>query len=1266
MLWNVLQAIRRQITQKLGLSPSNNNKDTTTTLISNSQLEFLLQVIKATADSGGDAKVIHPLLKANQEKLDMNFAQVLRSWAMATLADLEIDTARNTVIDIINFSNRMQDFPLGNRANNLEIAITGYEIALTVFIQDRFPYEWATTQNNLGNAYSNRIRGEKAENLELAISCYEAALSEYTRDRFPYDWARTQNNLGAAYNDRIRGEKAENLELAISCYEAALLEYTRDRFPYDWAMTQNNLGNAYSNRIRGEKAENLELAISCYEAALLERTRDRFPYEWATTQNNLGAAYNDRIRGEKAENLELAISCYEAALSEYTRDRFPYDWARTQNNLGAAYNDRIRGEKAENLELAISCYEAALLEYTRDRFPYDWAMTQNNLGNAYSNRIRGEKAENLELAISCYEAALLERTRDRFPYEWATTQNNLGAAYSNRIRGEKAENLELAISCYEAALLERTRDRFPYDWAMTQNNLGNAYNDRIRGEKAENLELAISCYEAALLERTREAFPQNHATTAFNLGLAYTDAKHFADAYKIFKSAIDTVEFLRGEIFSGDEVKQKLAEEWNKLYHCMVEVCLELKYDDEAVEYIERSKTRNLVELLANQGSPALQQLEQQISEEKRRLAADNPEATTLNQLRQQRQELIKQVIPLEQIRFGEIPGLLDEDTAILQWYIFNDCFRAFIITRQDQTPRIWKSTAEDLQDLDKWSKEYLETYYTKKDQWRHQLTNKLTELADKLHINDVLDLVPDTCKALIFVPHRYLHLLPLHALPLKDLTPNPLPYEGIGLNSKPLSLQERGLERGQKSIEQIDLTPNPLADEGIGLNSKPLSLQERGLERGQKSIEQTDLTPNPLADEGMGLNSKPLSLQERGLERGQKSIEQIDLTPNPLADEGIGLNSKPLSLQERGLERGQKSIEQTDLTPNPLADEGIGLNSKPLSLQERGLERGQKSIEQTDLTPNPLADEGIGLNSKPLSLQERGLERGQKSIALNHNPLYLLDRFPGGVRYAPSCQLLKLAKKREYQPQQKLFAIQDPNDNLTYTNIEVETIQRYFHPTTVLKKAQASKQALLEAVAKSPDMQVVHLSCHGYFDSKSPVNSAIALADCISATPPASSRYLELPDGNKLDLEKCLTLVDIFNLNLPQCRLVTLSACETALTKSTTSDEYIGLASGFLKAGSSSVVSSLWSVDDFATTLLMIRFYDNLHSLPVAQALCQAQQWLRHTTQTDFINWTQQHPNINKQNKQTIQQYLQTWYEPEEKPFDKPDAWASFSAIGH
>ena len=43
-----------------------------------------------------------------------------------------------------------------------------------------------------------------------------------TREAFPVDWAMTQNNLGNAYSDLPAGDRAANLKQAIACYQAAL------------------------------------------------------------------------------------------------------------------------------------------------------------------------------------------------------------------------------------------------------------------------------------------------------------------------------------------------------------------------------------------------------------------------------------------------------------------------------------------------------------------------------------------------------------------------------------------------------------------------------------------------------------------------------------------------------------------------------------------------------------------------------------------------------------------------------------------------------------------------------------------------------------------------------------------------------------------------------------------------------------------------------------------------------------------------------------
>ncbi|RMH78115.1 MAG: tetratricopeptide repeat protein, partial [Cyanobacteria bacterium J007] len=256
-----------------------------------SYFQLIMEILQVTSESQGNPSVVYPLLQQNFNKLDGNFAQIMQAWATQTLSEVEEDRAFSIAAVIGNFANLIQQFPLGSRADNLEIGIVGYEIVSTVFTPEKLPEMWATLQTNLGNAYSDRIRGERAENLETAIACYEAALQVYTPEAFPQDWAMTQNNLGAAYSDRIRGERVENLERAIACYEAALQVYTPEAFPQNWAMTQNNLGNAYLYGIRGERAENLERAIACYEAALEVYTRTAFPLQWASTQNNLGTAY---------------------------------------------------------------------------------------------------------------------------------------------------------------------------------------------------------------------------------------------------------------------------------------------------------------------------------------------------------------------------------------------------------------------------------------------------------------------------------------------------------------------------------------------------------------------------------------------------------------------------------------------------------------------------------------------------------------------------------------------------------------------------------------------------------------------------------------------------------------------------------------------------------------------------------------------------------------------------------------------------------------
>jgi hypothetical protein len=64
-----------------------------------------------------------------------------------------------------------------------------------------------------------------------------------------------------------------------------------------------------------------------------------------------------------------------------------------------------------------------------------------------------------------------------------------------------------------------------------------------------------------------------------------------------------------------------------------------------------------------------------------------------------------------------------------------------------------------------------------------------------------------------------------------------------------------------------------------------------------------------------------------------------------------------------------------------------------------------------------------------------------------------------------------------------------------------------------------------------------------------------------------------------------------IYDLKLP-VELVVLGACSTCLGKEVRGEGLVGMTRGFMCAGSSRVIASLWKVDDGATSELMAKFY--------------------------------------------------------------------------
>lgn len=217
------------------------NRDIKSSQLTQERFCFLSEAL-AIIDSGAKQEQIHLFFQQNLDKIDLQLAQVLRIWADKTLSELELKQKLAKCSSFGNLINSIREFPFGDRASNMEIAITGYKIILTMFTEIDFPEAWAMTQTYLGVAYCERIRGKSAENLETGIFHFKNTLRIYTKTNFPKDWAETQNNLALAYRRRIVGDKSKNIETAIAHGYNALLVFSESKFPIGWAETQNSLG----------------------------------------------------------------------------------------------------------------------------------------------------------------------------------------------------------------------------------------------------------------------------------------------------------------------------------------------------------------------------------------------------------------------------------------------------------------------------------------------------------------------------------------------------------------------------------------------------------------------------------------------------------------------------------------------------------------------------------------------------------------------------------------------------------------------------------------------------------------------------------------------------------------------------------------------------------------------------------------------------------------------------------------------------------------
>jgi CHAT domain-containing protein len=194
---------------------------------------------------------------------------------------------------------------------------------------------------------------------------------------------------------------------------------------------------------------------------------------------------------------------------------------------------------------------------------------------------------------------------------------------------------------------------------------------------------------------------------------------------------------------------------------------------------------------------------------------------------------------------------------------------------------------------------------------------------------------------------------------------------------------------------------------------------------------------------------------------------------------------------------------------------------------------------------------------------------------ALFDGSSYLTDRF--AVSYSPAATIYRLFRAKLVNVNGPALLIGVPDARTPNIPGEIESIRSVLPDVRAFIGADATRDRMTREMTGA---RLIHIASHALFRPDSPMFSSIQLHD------------------------KPLNFFDIYNLRT-SATLVTLSGCGTGLSSVVAGDELLGLVRGFLYAGTTSVLISLWDVNDRTTADLMKYFYDHLaKGQPKSQSL--------------------------------------------------------------
>ncbi len=300
--------------------------------------------------------------------------------------------------------------------------------------------------------------------------------------------------------------------------------------------------------------------------------------------------------------------------------------------------------------------------------------------------------------------------------------------------------------------------------------------------------------------------------------------------------------------------------------------------------------------------------------------------------------------------------------------------------------------------------------------------------------------------------------------------------------------------------------------------------------------------------------------------------ITKNSIQIHEIKKDGFDLNAKQIQADIGNWLAINISDNSRRATPlfSSLADELGGQESTPELKKKYREAFNKKAQELYRLIFAPLEAD---IKTKKLIIVPHDVLHKIPFSCLSNGSKSLVDKYDLSV--APTSSVIEFIVQKRKTAATSFLAFANPTTerkSLYSAEQEVQDIEALFTAKRVYSRADATKA---KAQADSGDFAVIHFACHGEFNDMQPLQSGLLLAQ----------------DG---DDDGLLRVPDVFGLNLQKANLVTLSACETALTKVRGGEDWAGMSRGFIYAGTPSILATLWSVDDKSTAILMKNFYTN------------------------------------------------------------------------